>query len=209
MTIQHPPNPAWKAPFAAAISSQPVTFFQLATVSESLVPRCRTLTYAGFFGETPYAGASGIPASEQNPSGAESDVLLVASDARSSKFAQLQVSSSVEAVFFIAAQWTQFRVRGSAYPISFGARCGELERRGREHVEAHMARPDGWDWDKEIRKVWERQDEKMMKSKFPATVSPVAFVNEGKNRLWLIMCVRVCGVNRPMRPPCQTTSACW
>lgn len=51
MAAKFPSAPEWKPVFQKAVSTQPVTFFQLATVAEPLVPRCRTLTFAGFVGE--------------------------------------------------------------------------------------------------------------------------------------------------------------
>ncbi|KAA8901795.1 pyridoxamine 5'-phosphate oxidase-domain-containing protein [Sphaerosporella brunnea] len=168
---QYPPNPAWKPALASSLSSQPVTFFQLATVSAPLTPHCRTLTLSGFFGEMPYAAATAIAADQQNPPGAESDILYVASDGRSQKFAELEVSQAVEAVFFFPGLWSQFRIRGSAFPISAGGRCGQLEQRGRSAVAAHMLLPEGWDWEKEVLKVWERQDKTMIKSKYPVSTA--------------------------------------
>ena len=169
---QFPANPEWKTALTTALASQPATFFQLATVSAPLVPRCRTLTYGGFFGETPYKPASEIPAAARNQS-VVSDVLYVASDARSSKFDDLRVSQNVEAVIFFPALWSQYRIRGRAFPISTGAQGGDVEALGRRLVESHLAKTDEaaqWEWEAELKKIYERQDQHLIKDKFPPPV---------------------------------------
>lgn len=72
-------------------------------------------------------------------------------------------------------------MRGDAYPISPGAQHGELELRGRKAAEKHMSiskEEGGFDWEKEIRKVWEVQNPKTIKSKYPAPVSSPNFHRE-------------------------------
>ncbi|TGZ82506.1 hypothetical protein EX30DRAFT_187893 [Ascodesmis nigricans] len=168
--MKFPSNPDWKPIFTQAVSQQPVTFFQLATVSEPLVPKCRTLTFAGFLGEAPYSPDSTIPATSRNPTDITSAVILAASDARSKKISHdLNISTKAEGVFFLPALWTQFRVRGNYYPISPGAQHGELESRGRKAAELHMGIPEGetFDWDKELLKIWEKQNPTTIKAKFP------------------------------------------
>jgi hypothetical protein len=160
----YPPNPAWKPAFQTSLTSQHTTFFQLATVSAPLVPRCRTLSLLGFLGETPFAAST----DEQNPPGAASDLLYVASDGRSAKFADLKVSPNVEATFFFPALWSQFRVRGKAVEVGYAGRDGEVVKQ----LETHMSLPQGWEWEREVRKIWEMQDEKLIKAKYPLPVTP-------------------------------------
>ncbi|KAI5777786.1 pyridoxamine 5'-phosphate oxidase-domain-containing protein [Geopyxis carbonaria] len=194
-----PAMPPWKPLLHAALASQPVNYLQLATVAAPLVPRVRTLTLAGWLGEIPYSKDSPVPASERNPAtGVSSDVLVVASDARDSKFRDLEVSSSVEAAFFVAAKWTQWRVRGRAYAIAPGpgaaateggrivaARvrcekekgCGDIEACGEGGCgkEGGCAKEGGcgcgeeWTLEREVRKVWDRQDPVRFQQKFGET----------------------------------------
>lgn len=81
------------------------------------------------------------------------------------------VSQSAEAVFFFPKLWTQWRVRGKAYPISYGGvGGGDLEAVGRRAAEAQLvAAGEGWSWDGEVRKVWERLDGKLKLKYGPVT----------------------------------------
>jgi hypothetical protein len=194
----YPSNPAWKPAFQDSLASQKTTFFQLATVSAPLVPRCRTLSLLGFLGETPYSTDTPIEPEQQNPPGALSDLLYVASDARSQKIAELKLSPAVEATFFFPALWSQFRVRGKAFSVGYADRDGEV----RALLEMHMSLPQGWEWQRELRKIWELQDAKLIKAKYPVPVTP-PYPQKRERREGLLM------QDRRLRNRCRMISDCW
>ncbi|KAL7275699.1 hypothetical protein RUND412_001341 [Rhizina undulata] len=149
-----PANPDWKLQLQEDLSKQPVNFFSLATVSEALTPRVRTLTLSGFLGESDYKSTTKIPSEGQNPP-ASSDVIFITSDARQNKFRDLEVSLSVEAAFWIPSVGAQWRIKGRG--VSIGG-TGEQEMKTRTELEQHLTiEGDGasWTWEKEIAKQYE------------------------------------------------------
>lgn len=109
----------------------------------------------------------------------ESTVLLTASHAASSKFADLAISPQFEAVFFFGSQWIQFRIRGKAFGVSPKLQGGEAETEGRRAAEAQLevetatngeSGMQNWNWEEEIRRAWDRVGEKI-KAKYGPVVS--------------------------------------
>ncbi|KAL8381193.1 hypothetical protein RB595_005463 [Gaeumannomyces hyphopodioides] len=122
-----PPAPAaapWRADFLEHTSRMPQASFVLSTVRRrrqgSPSPRARTCMLRGLW--------AGLPADDRNPAPRnrpvyESDCPVFTTDARMDKVADLGAGSGpgpVEAVWWVEATQTQWRVRGNAWLLGGG-----------------------------------------------------------------------------------------
>ncbi|KAG7288051.1 hypothetical protein NEMBOFW57_007571 [Staphylotrichum longicolle] len=189
-----PPQPApWRAPFLSHLTHLPTPTLTLATLhpaaqnegpptpSLPCLPRARTCVFRGLWASLPSASSSPPknPA-PRNPPAFESDLPVFTTDARSDKLTEIFDSAAagdveasggttggggpVEAVFWVEAVRTQWRVRGHAWVLAGDVDGGEGARRcggvllGRmrktgeagEGAEGEGAEGGGWSFGREV-----------------------------------------------------------
>lgn len=158
----------WRAQFLSDIKQMDQPSFTLASLHASpsgAVPRARTCIYRGLWASLPPNDKNTAP---HNPALFETDLPVLTTDVRMDKvpdlFSSGKASSSsggggsVEAMWWVVATQTQWRVRGSAWVLAPGDIGGESEgaKAVREAVGARMQRTseagkeEEWDWEREV-----------------------------------------------------------
>ncbi|KAK4166045.1 pyridoxamine 5'-phosphate oxidase-domain-containing protein [Cladorrhinum sp. PSN259] len=144
----------WRAAFLSHISQLKPPTFALATLhpsptgqgpSPSSLPRVRTCVLRGLFASLPPNKLNPAP---QNPPTYQSDFPVFTTDIRMEKLPELQHSSQVEAVWWVEASKTQWRIRGTAHVLSQDTFTDVLKPRVRKVREG--SEEEEWDVVKEI-----------------------------------------------------------
>lgn len=156
-----------KTPTFVLSTLQPVPKDEAPSASLRVVPRARTCIYRGLWTELPENKHNTAP---RNPSGFESDLPTLTTDARMGKAGEVidtagEISAGktggggpVEAVYWIEEYGTQWRIRGSAWILGPDVEQEE-GRRTREVISSRMrkngvgpvsADAEDFSWKKEI-----------------------------------------------------------
>lgn len=147
----------WRSAFLSQVGRQDPPTFVLSSLSSSATPRARTVVFRGMWAGLPVNAKN--PA-ELNPAVYRSHLPTLTTDARMGKTAEFMAPAAgqsggggpVEAVFWIAAAQTQWRLRGRAYVIG-----PDIDSDGAAHVRdalaPHMERTGAagpWSWGREL-----------------------------------------------------------